>query len=133
MLNSYKKLILILIIIISVLISFFLNKKIVEFFEELSRDGLNRFDGIVYINLEKKRDRQAHICKMLDKYGVDGSRVHKISGSYIPKNGHKGCAQSHILALTMAKINNWKNMLVLEDDFTFIKTPQEVNNSESPI
>lgn len=129
MLSFNKKIILITIIIISVLISFFLNKKIVELFEELSRNGLNRFDGIVYINLEKRDDRQKHICKMLDKYGVDSSRVHKISASHIPKNGHKGCAQSHILALTMAKINNWENMLVLEDDFTFIKTPQEVNNS----
>ena len=129
MLNSYKKFILIIIVIIPILISFFFNKKIVEYFEELSREGLNRFDGIVYINLEKRGDRQKHICKMLDNYGVDSSRVHKISGSYIPKNGHKGCAQSHILALTMAKINNWENMLVLEDDFTFIKTPQEVNNS----
>jgi len=119
-----------LIIIIILLICFlYLQGHIVEFFQEISREGLNKFDGIVYINLEKRRDRQEHISKMLDKYGVDNSRVHKISGSYIPKNGHKGCAQSHILALTLAKINDWKNMLVLEDDFTFIKTPKEVNDS----
>ena len=35
---------------------------------------------------------------------------------YIPKNGHKGCVQSHIIALNLIKLNNWDKVLILEDD-----------------
>ena len=122
-------LLLVLLIILLIVICLYITKayRIIDYFDN-DKSGLNRFDGIVYINLEKRGDRQKHICEMLKEYGVDKSRIHKISASYIPKNGHKGCAQSHILALTLAKINNWENVLILEDDFTFIKEPNEVKD-----
>ena len=42
--------------------------------------------------------------KELEKLNTDMSKVHKVSGVYMPKNGHKGCIQSHILALNMIKM-----------------------------
>ena len=56
------------------------------------------------------------------------SKVHKISGVYIPKNGHKGCIQSHILALNMCKLNNWDRVLILEDDAQLTTSPEIFNN-----
>ena len=126
--RKYSKLLFLLVLIImTIYSSIYIGKYIIETFVN-TRYGLNRFDGIVFINLEKRRDRQGHICKMLKEYGVERSRIHKISASYIPKNGHKGCAQSHILALTLAKINNWENVLILEDDFIFTKDSKIVND-----
>ena len=57
------------------------------------------------------------------------TKVNKIAGSYIPKNGHKGCVQSHILALTLAKMNKWKYMLIFEDDMELNVSPDDFNNS----
>ena len=56
------------------------------------------------------------------------SKVHKVSGVYMPKNGHKGCIQSHILALNMIKLNKWNRVLILEDDAELDTTPDIVNN-----
>lgn len=85
-----------------------------EFFSE---DDL---DAIVYINLENRKDRHSLLTNELDKMKLNNRKIHKISGVYIPKNGHKGCVQSHILALNMIKLNKWKKTLILEDDAEFL-------------
>jgi hypothetical protein len=56
------------------------------------------------------------------------NKVHKVSGVFIPKNGHKGCVQSHILALNMIKLNKWKRVLILEDDAELNMHPEIVND-----
>ncbi len=78
--------------------------------------GINELNGIVYINLENRGDRKELLLKELQSLNTDMSKVHKVSGVYIPKNGHKGCVQAHILALNLAKLNNWDKTLILEDD-----------------
>jgi hypothetical protein len=87
--------------------------------------GLNKCDGIVYINLENREDRKKLFLDEIKKIGIDESKLHKVSGVYIPKNGHKGCAHSHYLALLEAKKLKWKNVLILEDDFHFTY-PKEI-------
>ena len=82
-------------------------------------------DAIIYINLENREDRKKLILDVLKSLDIPESKIHKISGIYIPKNGHKGCVQSHILALNMAKMNKWHNVLILEDD-------AELNEGISP-
>lgn len=76
----------------------------------------NKLDAVIYINLENRHDRKPLILKEIEKLGIDKSKIHKVSGVYTPKNGHKGCVQSHILALQMAKLNKWQRVLILEDD-----------------
>jgi len=73
----------------------------------------------VYINLENRKDRKQEIEKEL---------FHKIPTDKIirleairNKVGHIGCSQSHIKVIEMAIENNWKNILVLEDDAMFHK------------
>ena len=66
--------------------------------------------------------------KELEKLNTDMSRVYKVSGVYMPKNGHKGCIQSHILALNMIKLNNWNRVLILEDDAELDMSPETIND-----
>ena len=96
------------------------------FFTE--QDGINRLDAIIYINLEARNDRKDLLMKELEKLKTDMSKVHKVSGVYMPKNGHKGCIQSHILALNMIKMNNWNRVLILEDDAELNISPEIMNN-----
>ncbi len=91
--------------------------------------GINQLDAIIYINLENRTDRKDFLLKDLEALGTNMSKVHKISGVYMPKNGHKGCIQSHILALNMIKLNapRWKRVLILEDDAELTENPDKFN------
>ena len=92
------------------------------------QNGINRLDAIIYINLENRTDRKDLLMKELEKLNVDMSKVHKVSGVYMPRNGHKGCVQSHILALNMIKLNKWDRVLILEDDAELDMSPEVINN-----
>lgn len=89
--------------------------------------GINRLDAIIYINLENRADRKELLMQELEKLNTDMSKVHKVSGVYMPRNGHKGCIQSHILALNMIKLNNWERVLILEDDAELDMESEVVN------
>lgn len=120
---------LILIAIITIII-----KQIKEPVEGFSNknNGLNKFDGIVYINLSSRKDRKKHILDQLDQYGVKSeNRIYRIDAVHTPKNGHKGCALSHVKALKLAKDKGWNNVLILEDDFEFALSPEETNRMVS--
>ncbi len=91
--------------------------------------GINQLDAIIYINLENRGDRKDLLLKELAALDTNMSKVHKVSGIYMPKNGHKGCIQSHILALNMIKLNQprWARVLILEDDAELTEEPQQFN------
>ena len=90
--------------------------------------GINRLDAIIYINLENRSDRKDLLMQELEKLNTNMGKVHKVSGVYMPKNGHKGCVQSHILALNMIKMNKWDRVLILEDDAELDMSPVTINN-----
>ena len=120
--NNNNILIICLIIIIIILISY--NNK-----NNFENNWYEKIDGIVYINLENREDRKKLILKELTKIETDMTHVNKVSGVLMPKNGHKGCIQSHILALNIAKMNNWAQILIVEDDMELVVSPDEFNNS----
>ena len=113
----------VLLIFLSILI---LRRSWEGFFNE--NHGINRLDAIIYINLENRSDRKDLLMKELEKLNTNMGKVHKLSGVYIPKNGHKGCIQSHILALNMIKLNKWKRVLILEDDAELDMNPEAFND-----
>lgn len=76
----------------------------------------DNIDMIYFINLDSRGDRKNHIINELQKMGI--SKSTRVSG-VIDKFGALGCAKSHIICLEDAKKNNYKNCLILEDDFTF--------------
>ena len=86
-------------------------------------------DGILYINLSHRNDRKQLILKTLQYNGVDMNKVHRIEGVLNEMCGHLGCGESHIKALETAILNNWKNVLILEDDFVFTQTPTYIHNT----
>ena len=71
-------------------------------------------DHVVYINLDHRTDRRAEIEAELAPYFAP-EKVTRFS-AVKRDNGALGCTASHIAVLEMAKANEWKNVLVVEDD-----------------
>jgi GR25 family glycosyltransferase involved in LPS biosynthesis len=113
-------------LLVSILAYLLIRRSWEGFFTE--QNGINQLDAIIYINLEARNDRKDLVLKELEKLNTDMSKVYKVSGVYMPKNGHKGCIQSHILALNMIKLNNWNRVLILEDDAELNMTPETINS-----
>jgi GR25 family glycosyltransferase involved in LPS biosynthesis len=123
----------ILITVIIVIIILLSRQNIDLFNVDKNKNGLNRCDGIVYINLENRDDRKELFLKEIRKINLDESKLHKVSGIYIPNNGHKGCIQSHILALRIAKMNKWNMTCIMEDDVELITNADDFNNKVNAI
>ena len=76
-------------------------------------------DGIMYINLADREDRNASILNELAKIDVPSNLIHRIDAVLNKICGHLGCTDSHIKALEYAKQMKWKRCLILEDDAVF--------------
>jgi len=89
--------------------------------------GLNRFDAVFYINLEKRTDRLEHITTQLSQTNIDPSKIFRIDAVYDP-NGAIGCSKSHCLAIEQFLDSEYKTCLILEDDFEFMLPQEKVNS-----
>jgi len=78
---------------------------------------------IVYINLDRRKDRRAWIEEELDNMMPDIERERFVAVD-IPRRGI-GCAQSHLEVIKRARTEKLPNVLVMEDDFTFLITKKE--------
>ena len=78
----------------------------------------NNIDKIIYINLDKRKDRKEHIENELNNFGLDFERYEAIEMK-------SGCSISHLNVLKLARERNYKNILILEDDFTFLVSKEE--------
>lgn len=81
-------------------------------------------DKIVYINLDKRTDRRGEIEGELNRYGLEYERFTAIEH----QEGIVGCGYSHLRVLEMAKQRGLKNVLIFEDDFTFLVNKIEFEN-----
>lgn len=100
----------------------------------------NFFDMVYYINMDKDVDRNEHMAKLLERQNI--TKYKRISGNVvdinfdeIPMNvyrnfnkkdekyvrGHLGSRLSHMAAVRDAKENNYKRILILEDDIICLK------------
>lgn len=73
-------------------------------------------EKIIYINLDKRRDRFIEIEKEFADMDLPCERF---AGIVHPASGLVGCGLSHLAVLKLAKKMNYKNVLIVEDDFTF--------------
>ena len=66
--------------------------------------SINKFDGILYINLAKRKDRLKSIENELIRIGASfsNSKIFRIDAILDKKNGHRGCALSHLKAVNFA-------------------------------
>ena len=82
----------------------------------------HNIDKIYYINLKKRADRREQIEKELNEFGLKYERFEAIETHGF---GIHGCGLSHLAVLKLAKENNYENVLILEDDFTFLVSKDE--------
>jgi glycosyl transferase family 25 len=82
-------------------------------------------DHIIYINLNKRTDRREQIEQELNDFGLSYERFEAIE---TPGFGCLGCGLSHLEVLKIAKERNYKNILILEDDFTFVGAKEKFYN-----
>ena len=85
---------------------------------------IDKIDKIFYINLEKRKDRRTQIENELQTYDLYDN-AERIEAIYTPGQGILGCTKSHLKAIETAKERNYKNVLILEDDFYFIISKNE--------
>lgn len=77
---------------------------------------MESIDHLYYINLEYRTDMYESINNVLKNLQVDPLKITRIN-AIKKSNGAYGCALSHIKALEDAKSNNYKKVIILEDDF----------------
>jgi glycosyl transferase family 25 len=70
-------------------------------------------EKVIYINLDYRLDRRASIERQLSVFSPE--KCMRFSAIYNEK-GYIGAAQSHMRALEIAIENNYKNLLICEDD-----------------
>ena len=83
-------------------------------------------DKIIYINLKKREDKKTYIENQLNKFELEYERFDAIE---YPTQGNVGCSLSHLAVLKLAKERGYKNILILEDDFTFNVSKNEFENN----
>ena len=79
-------------------------------------------EHIFYINLDKRQDRYAEIEKEFSDMNLSCERF---AGIVHPASGLVGCGLSHLAVLKLAKERNYENILIFEDDFTFLVSKEE--------
>jgi len=128
MITLETSLILLIVIVFFIVLYIYMNNCSMENFEN---NWCSKIDGIIYINLEKRADRNKLVLNELNYMNTNMDKVHKVSGINIPLNGHKGCVQSHLLALNIATMNKWNVTLIFEDDMQLNVSPSEFNKMVS--
>ena len=78
--------------------------------------------GAFYINLDRRTDRRAEIEGELQCMGISGERFPAIENP----DGAIGCMMSHLKVLELAKERGYPNVLILEDDLTFLVGKEEL-------
>lgn len=96
--------------------AYFKPKVAVEVVHEFTPDTY--FDKILVINLERRPDRWEHCLAEFKKHGV--AKYERFVAYDFPNDGHRGCTESHRGVLEIISHNQWKRVLVLEDDFEIV-------------
>jgi glycosyl transferase family 25 len=73
-------------------------------------------ERVVYINLAHRTDRRSQIEAELACFGDRVERFDAIRHTH----GGLGCSKSHLAVLERAKAQGWRNVLIVEDDFTWV-------------
>ena len=86
---------------------------------------MDYIEKVIYINLEHRKDRKQHVEAELLKV-FPPEKIVRFDAIKDEKGGI-GCSKSHIGALELAIQNNWKNVLIVEDDMQWLKYQSGLN------
>jgi glycosyl transferase family 25 len=89
---------------------------------------MNFIDKIYYINLDKRTDRKELLEKEFDKMQIPKDKIERFAAINNTTAGMIGCNQSHLEILNLALLNNYENVLILEDDFEFLISREKFYN-----
>jgi GR25 family glycosyltransferase involved in LPS biosynthesis len=97
----------------------------------MASNGLNKFDILYYINLNRRPERNEQMKNELKKTNIDPSKINRVTATDVPECGAYGCTMSHIDVLTrfLATDDSIQTCVVLEDDFGFVQDQRQVNSS----
>ena len=87
---------------------------------------------ILYINLDKRTDRKDEFMSEMENMNLLPI-VERFSAIPHPTIGIAGCTRSHIECLKLAKSRGYPNVLIMEDDFEFVMSRDEFEQSLSDI
>lgn len=106
-------------------IPYFMTATFTDFFHISYQNTMSaNIQKMVYINLEQRTDRKKDFENEMHKLGWTADRVAGIYREY--PMGILGCGESHLACLKIAKDQNLKNILIMEDDLHFIEEPAVV-------
>lgn len=84
---------------------------------------IDRNIPVIFINLDRAVERLEKTQKMLDEYGF--THVTRLSAVDNTNAPFLGCAESHLLALQMARERGFPQVLIIEDDLEILLPPAE--------
>jgi glycosyl transferase family 25 len=87
---------------------------------------MNNIDKFVYINLDKRKDRNEHILKELQRFNIPESKIIRVSAIESTKGAY-GCSLSHLKVMQLFKESGDKVWCILEDDHYFTHTLEETD------
>jgi GR25 family glycosyltransferase involved in LPS biosynthesis len=76
---------------------------------------MDLFEHTLFINLDERTDRLAHVTAEFEKMGIVAERVKATKMA----TGAVGCTMSHIRCLELAKQRGYEQVFICEDDITF--------------
>jgi len=89
----------------------------------------DQIDRILYINLDRREDRRNEIEAEIERMKLNDQAERFTAIEVLPPMGILGCGKSHLAVLKMAKERAYKRVLILEDDFLFTVTREELEAS----
>lgn len=95
--------------------------------EKILTNPFSFFEAIFLINLDERTDRLQESLQEFRKFDIQLDNFYRFPGLRFtnnhPLSGRAGCFSSHRAIIQLAKDNGLKNVLVLEDDFSFTTDP----------
>ena len=89
--------------------------------------GLNFIDAVLYINLAHRTDRDAECrAELIPVFGED--KVQRFNATQCKERPLRGCNTSHVRALLYAEEQQWRTVLICEDDCQLTITEEEVDS-----
>jgi len=90
------------------------------------RDSVNYISKIIYVNLDRRVDRKESILKSFRNMNINPNQIERYP-AVVGNPGYFGCCRSHREALILARNRGYQNVLMLEDDFVFDVTRNELD------